>query len=149
MKFNNHKNRLDRPLIVYADVESTLVKQIINWYPRTCPKRMMLWLCLHLWFYSKYIMVRCKYCVENMIKELNRLAYKCINKMKHDEYMKMDIQYIIKASVQSTCHICNKCFKDDDVKCRDHDHRTGSSEVWHIKHEILIIIIILISYRIS
>ena len=64
-------------------------------------------------------------CVENMIKELNKLSYKCINKMKHNEEMKMDIKDVMKAKYQTSCHICNKAFKADDVKCRDHDHRTG------------------------
>ena len=64
-------------------------------------------------------------CVENMFKELNKLAYTCINKMKHDEYMIMSAQDMTNARCQTSCHICNSCFQEGDVKCRDHDHRTG------------------------
>ena len=64
-------------------------------------------------------------CVENMLKELNKLAYNCINKMKHNEYMIMNAQDMSNARCQISCHICSKCFQEGDVKCRDHDHRRG------------------------
>ena len=64
-------------------------------------------------------------CVENMIKELNRLAYKCINKIKYNEYMIMSAQDMSNARCQTSCHICNIPFTEGQPKCRDHDHRTG------------------------
>ena len=32
MKFTNFKNKLERPFIVYADMESTLIKTDKAWY---------------------------------------------------------------------------------------------------------------------
>ena len=45
--------------------------------------------------------------------------------MKHNEEMVMDARDIAKSKKQRACHICNKCFTDKNVECRDHDHRTG------------------------
>ena len=126
-KFTKFKNKLERPYIVYADMESTLVqtdhkKTIHELVPNSC------------WFYFV-----CTYdstqnvlwhdvsisCVENMIKELNKLAFICINKAKHNEEMVMNERGKLKDENQIKCHICHKYFRPDDIKCRDHDHRTN------------------------
>ena len=60
-----------------------------------------------------------------MLKELNKLAYNCTNKMKHNEYMIMSAQDMSNAKCQTSCNICNRRFQEGDVKCRDYDHRTG------------------------
>ena len=89
MKFKSFKNKLERPFIVYADMESILVKHkhknnIHEHVPNSCcfdfgctydPTQNVLWHDVSI------------NCVENMIKELNKLAYKCMNKMKHNEEM--------------------------------------------------------------
>ena len=113
--------------IVYADMESTFVKtthdkNIHEHVPNSC---CFYFVCTYddtqnvLW---EDVSINC---VENMIKELNKLSYKCIDKMKHNEEMVMDARDIEKSKKQRACHICNKRFTDKDVKCRDHDHRTG------------------------
>ena len=127
MKFVNYKNKLERPYIVYADMECTLEKtnninNIHNHIPNSC---CFYFVCTYdstqnvLWHDIG------NNCVENMILELNKLSYNCINKMKHNEEMIMNENDMKKAKTQRKCHICNNCFKPDEVKCRDHDHRTG------------------------
>ena len=127
MNFKNFKNKLEGPFIVYADMESTLVKtthdkNIHEHVPNSC---CFYFVCTYddtqnvLWHDVSIN------CVENMIKELNKLSFKCKNIMKHNEEMKMDIKDIMKAKYQTSCHICDKAFNADDVKCKDHDHRTG------------------------
>ena len=77
MKFTNFKNKLERPSIVYADMESALVKtdrknNIHNHVPNSC---CFYFVCTYdspqnvLWHDVSIN------CVENMIKELNKLAY--------------------------------------------------------------------------
>ena len=84
MQFTNFKNKLERPFIVYADMESTLIKtdhenNIHDHVPNSCS---FYFVCTYDSTQNKYWQDVSINCVENMIKELNRLAYNCINKMK-------------------------------------------------------------------
>ena len=91
MKFKNFKNKLERPFIVYADMESTLVKtnhdkNIHEHVPNSC---CFYFVCTYDSTQNVFWSDVSINCVENMIKELNKLAFKCIDKMKHNEEMKM------------------------------------------------------------
>ena len=45
--------------------------------------------------------------------------------MKHNEEMKMSKQDNIDFKNATCCSICKQDFKPDEIKCRDHCHRTG------------------------
>ena len=133
MKFRNHKNKLERPFIVYADTECTLEKV----YDRTGrPDKNQM---------HRHIVNSCSYyfvctfdssrnkmwcstdpdCVEQMIKSLFELSQECIEEMKVNEDMimtKSDKDVFYKSKV---CFVCGECFEDNKDKVRDHDHRTG------------------------
>ena len=92
MKFHNFKNKLERPFIVYDDTESTLVKtdhkhNIHEHVPNSC---CFCFVCTYdstqnvLWHDVSIN------CVENMIKELHKLAFIGIEEMKHNEKMVMN-----------------------------------------------------------
>ena len=45
--------------------------------------------------------------------------------MKHNEEMVMNERDTLEAQNPRKWHICEKWFRHNDIKCRDHDHRTG------------------------
>ena len=63
--------------------------------------------------------------VENMIAALNKLSYECIDEVKQCEEMILSEEYIEKHKSQTCCHIRSDCFSESDLRCRDHDRRTG------------------------
>ena len=90
MKFKNQKNKIERPYIAYADLESTLCKtgdeQLIAKHK---PNSACIYLvCTYdssknrLWHYVG------EDCVEQMLLELNRMAEECIADMRTNENMK-------------------------------------------------------------
>ena len=73
MKFTNFKNKLERPYIVYADMESTLVKtdhkkNIHEHVPNSCS---FYFVCIYDSTQNVFWNDVSINCVENMIKELN------------------------------------------------------------------------------
>jgi hypothetical protein len=64
-----------------------------------------------------------------MVIELTDLSNKCIKEMKENEEPKMTTEDSKKFYSATHCSICNGCFKDGEMRCRDyddHDHRTGN-----------------------
>ena len=127
MKFKNYKNTLERPFIVIADLESSLEKtgredRIHKHVPNSCCYYFM---CSFDPSRNALRAFEGEDCVEDMIVELKELADACVLEMKGNEEMVMtarDTEYFKDATC---CGICKDPFKKDDVKVRDHCHRTG------------------------
>ncbi len=60
-----------------------------------------------------------------MVIRLHELSTECIEKMQHDQKMTLSNGDALKFQMATHCSICKECFKPDEKKCRDHDHRTG------------------------
>ena len=63
--------------------------------------------------------------IEEMIIELSELSNKCIEEMREIEKLIMSKEDKKKFFNAPCCSICNEPFKTDEIRCRDHDHRTG------------------------
>ena len=64
-------------------------------------------------------------CVRDMIIEIYTKNEELLEEMKHNEEMKMGKQDTSDFKNATCCSIWKQGFKSGDVKCRDHDHRTG------------------------
>ena len=127
MKFKNHKNKLERPFIVYADTECTLEKttdkhKVQKHVVNSC---CFYFVCTYdssknrLWYSTD------ANCISQMIIELYKLGQECIEEMRKVQEIEMtkeDKKLFFDA--KAGC-ICNSGFKDWKDKVRDHDHRTG------------------------
>lgn len=132
MKFKNHKNKLERPYIVYADCESTLEKVDIKLGDNTSllHKHKVNSCCFY--FVCTFDSSRNKLetfegenCIEDMVIKLHELSTECIEEMKHNQEMTLSQTDKKKFYSATHCSICNERFETDEQKCRDHDHRTG------------------------
>ena len=132
MKFKNHKNKLERPYIIYADCESTLEKlnQKLGENTQLTHKHNINSCCYYFvctFDSSKNVLKTFEgdSCIEDMVIELTDLSNKCIVEMRKNEQLKMSKENTRKFWSATTCSICNGCFKKGETRCRDHDHRTG------------------------
>ena len=64
-------------------------------------------------------------CVKNMIIEMHRISEECLDEMRVNQDLKMSKEDNAKYSNATICGICEEPFKSTDIRCRDHDHRTG------------------------
>ena len=127
MKFKNYKNTLERPFIVIADLESSLEKtgredRIHKHVPNSCCYYFM---CSFDPSRNALRAFEGEDCVEDMIVELKELADACVLEMKGNEEMVMTARDTEDFKDATCCGICKDPFKKDDVKVRDHCHRTG------------------------
>ena len=127
MKFKNYKNKLMRPYIVYADTECCLnpsddPNKIATHTPNSvCYK----FICRHDERKNKMWIVYDEDSVYKMVIELNQLAEECIAEMRKNQEMELTTVDKMKFCNSKKCCICDCKFKPEDVKVRDHDHRTG------------------------
>ena len=127
MKFKNYKNQIERPYIIYADTESTLEKTdkdnlLHHHKTKSC---CYYFVCNFDSSKNKLKTLEGDNCIENMIIELSKLSNKCIEEMRENEKLEMSKDDKKKFFDASCCSICNEPFKTDEIRCRDHDHRTG------------------------
>ena len=132
MKFKNHKNKLERPFIVYADCESTLEKvdrqvcgntELIHKHNiNSC---CYYFVCTYDSSKNKLKTFEGDNCIEDMVVELKELSDECIEEMRKNEEMVLSKEDKFKFWNAKCCSICNEPFKEKDKRCRDHDHRTG------------------------
>lgn len=130
MKFENHKNKLVRPFIIYADTESTL-KQTAD--KNKIQKHIINSCCFY--FVCTFDSSRNKLytfvgddCLKKMMTELYKLADKCIEEMRENKRMVMTTDDERNFKHARTCCLCNEPFDNNDkkiIKVRDHDHATG------------------------
>ena len=127
MKFKNLKNKLERPFIVYADTECTLVKTTDQ---NKSHEHVVNSCCFN--FVCSYDNSKNRLwhstgpdCVVQVVKELYSLGEWCNAEMRKNQHIKMTPEDKQKFYPATCCSICGGCFKDGDKKVRDHDHRTG------------------------
>ena len=131
MKFDNHKNMLERPFIVYADTESFLIKtgddKLLNEHVvnSVCPY----FVCTFDFGRNEKENVG-KYCIIEMMIYLNEKSQECVEEMKDNVNMMLTNEDERNFTNAKCCHICNKDIQIDlktgrPIKVRDHDHRTG------------------------
>ena len=142
MKFMNYKNKMERPYIVYADMESTLVKyddkkfnnQDKNKKKQCTTNRTHKHVVNSCCFYfvctfdesKNKLWSSCEPdCVDKMIQELYILSESCIKEMRETQDMIITAQETNSLYNSKKCCICGCDFEKDDKKVRDHDHRTG------------------------
>lgn len=127
MKFTNHKNKLTRPFIVYADTECTLIpSKDPNKIATHTPNSACIYLvCEYDETQNKMYNFYGENCIYDMVLMLYKLAEECILKMRENCEMELSDTDKINFCKSKKCHICNCGFSDKDIKVRDHDHRTG------------------------
>ena len=64
-------------------------------------------------------------CIKNMIVELHHLAEELVTEMKHNEDMYLSTQDKTDLHNATHCSICKDVLKVGEIRCRDHEHRTG------------------------
>ena len=116
MEFKNYKNMIERPYIVYADCECSLI-----------PTEEKYNIAKHVPSYACFFLV-CSYdatqnimwhatgedCVEKMVVELDSLATTCIAKMKEIEPMNLTRSELSQHFQAKGCHICSRPFEGDN-----------------------------------
>jgi hypothetical protein len=130
MEFQNYKNMLVRPFMIYADFESTLVKtndpqKLAEHIPNSVGLAFVCTFDPSRNYYKQFVGDDC---VINFMLELKCIAEDCIKEMQKNERMVMEEADWKAFKKAKCCHICQKAFDpedDKDKKVRDHDHQTG------------------------
>jgi hypothetical protein len=130
MKFENHKNKLMRPFMFYADTESTLKKtdddkkiheHIIN----SC---CFYFVCTFDSSRNELFTFEGSNCLKDMTQKMFELSELCISEMKVNARMVMTDEDEKNFKKAKCCYLCNEEFDQSSLKfmkVRDHDHRTG------------------------
>ena len=130
MKFQNHKNKIVRPFIIYADTECTLVKTNDN---NKIHEHVVNSCCYYFVcsFDSSRNYIKTfvgDTCLRDMVMELVEVSSACIKAMQHNEKMEMSPKDAKAFNHARCCYLCGEKFVRSDkqiMKVRDHDHRTG------------------------
>lgn len=127
MKFTNHKNMMERPFIVYADFECSLIptesaEKIAFHEPNSA---CCYFVCTFDSSRNKLYKFIGRDCVINMVEQLRTLANRCVREMQKNERMTMTEDDKQNFKSATLCSICNKPFTETNMKVRDHCHRTG------------------------
>ncbi|EFA11742.1 hypothetical protein TcasGA2_TC005292 [Tribolium castaneum] len=136
LKFKNHLYKKKVPFVIYADLESILVKcsQIDNnIHSKTIPHQKHIACSIAYYLkcsfddsLSKFQLYRNQDCIQWFVKELKDIAEQCDKIFKNKlpmEKLSYDQERSYKES--NVCHICNKTIESDQIKVRDHNHLTG------------------------
>ena len=127
MKFKNFKNMMERPFVVYADFECSLLPtdmadKVAKHEPNSA---MCYFVCTYDSSRNKLYKFEGVDCVINMIEQLRVLSKRCIEEMQHNQDMKLTEADKKDFCNATQCHICKGPFGDKCRKVRDHCHRTG------------------------
>jgi hypothetical protein len=128
MKFNNFKDLLIRPFIVYADFEASLVK--VNREDGKTHKHIpnsaaFHFVCTHDSTRNEYHQMNGPDCVVQLIRKLQELTERCVAEMRMNQEMIISREDTKQFKAATTCYICNGGYTAKNYKVRDHDHRTG------------------------
>lgn len=131
MEFNNYKNKIERPFMIYADTECTLAKTknnsniIHEHHINSC---CFYFVCTFDNSRNKLETFVGENCLEEMITEMKQYAKECIEEMREEMDMSLSFEEEMQFRKAKFCHICG-CdgFEDKGkyMKVKDHDHRTG------------------------
>ena len=65
-------------------------------------------------------------CVKKMIIDMYNKNLECLGEMKVNTAMKLSKEDEYDSENSTCCSICKHPFEEGDIRCRDHDHRTGN-----------------------
>ena len=127
MKFKNYKNMLERPFIVYADFECSLIPtdmadKIAKHEPNSAAAYFV---CTFDSSRNKLYKFEGRDCVINMIEQLRLLASRCVKEQQENQKMEMNEEDWETHKAATRCYLCKGAFNKKNCKVRDHDHRTG------------------------
>jgi hypothetical protein len=127
MAFFNYKNLLERPFMVYADFESSLIptedsKKI---HMHKANSACCYFVCTFDSSRNKLYNFIGENCVIDLLNTLKTLADSCIEEMRN--HTKIIISKVDECNFKcdEQCYICNGEFTKSNYKVRDHCHRTG------------------------
>ena len=111
MEFKNYKNMIERPYIVYADCECSLIPTNEKYnIAKHVPNSACFFLVCS---YDATQNVSGEDCVAKMVVELDRLASYCIHKMQDIVQMKLTKLQLSQHFQATRCHICLRPFQGD------------------------------------
>lgn len=134
IKFQNFKNQLHVPFIIYADIEAYLKEPDDQFSQSTKTKGYEQHVPYSIGYYFKsmhdntksyYKSNRGRHCIDWFVQELKKIeeyVFPILNNIEPIKISHEDEQNFKKAK---KCHICNKKFNKDDVIVRDHSHLFG------------------------
>jgi hypothetical protein len=123
MKFKNYKNMLEKPYIVFADLEAGCLRHDKHLHKHVPNSACTYLVCKHDPSQNVLKVFVGENCVRDMMIYLDKLSYKLIDRMKHNEKMIMTKEDEEDFRNSLCCHICEEPLGDDKV--RDHCHATG------------------------
>ena len=133
MKFENHKNKLVRPFIIYADTESTLIKteDINKIHKHVINSCCYYFVCTFDNSRNKIKTFDGEDCLFNMITDLYNLSTECFKEMEKNRSVSTDESLNFISA--TNCTLCGDCFIDERAegadkslfKIKDHDYATG------------------------
>jgi hypothetical protein len=129
MSFTNHKDKMERPFMVYADWECSLIKtheegKTHRHIANSCA---FYFVCTFDKTRNQYYSFEGEQCTIEMVAKLKALAKTCIAEMKENTKMELSEEEELTHQAAETCMLCNGGFGTEKPKwkVRDHDHRTG------------------------
>ncbi len=128
MRFKNHKDKMERPFMVYADWECSLIKthEEGKTHRHVANSCAFYFVCTFDETRNQYLTFEGPKCTVEMITALQELAAKCIKEMRQNTKMCLTPEEELKHIATETCMLCNEGFGEKGrAKVRDHDHRTG------------------------
>ncbi|XP_050516169.1 uncharacterized protein LOC126891303 [Diabrotica virgifera virgifera] len=136
LKFSNFKNKIKVSFVIYADIECLLLKYSDPTIPTANMRKIQ-----HHVPYSVAFLLKCSYddsltqfkiytgedCISWFVKELGLISKKLddiySNVVPMTPLTNLEENQFLNAEL---CYICTQPFSDDDIKCKDHCHRTGT-----------------------
>ncbi len=127
MRFKNYKDTMERPFMVYADWECSLLKtheegKTHRHKANSCG---FYFLCTFDASRNKYYEFKGDDCTTEMILKLKEIAKDCIAEMRKNTEMYLTKEEDVTHIEATQCVLCNEDFTVSNAKVRDHDHRTG------------------------
>ena len=128
MQFKNHKNKLKRPYIIYADTECSLVPTgLLDKTHKHVPNSACFYLvCDHDPSQNRLEYYIGENCIVDMIVDMAKISDRCIEQMKKNQKMVMSAEDMMDFKNATHCSICEEPIDKTEKRCRDHDHLTGA-----------------------
>lgn len=132
--FKNIRNQLISPFIIYADIETLLIKPSAAFCNSENTKAYQEHEPYSVGFYLKcsfndkksfYKSFRGPNCIDLFAEQLLSIANDAALTFSVKEPMKLTVDEENAFQIAEKCHICGKKYDKDDIKVRDHSHLTG------------------------